>query len=78
MFALNAYLDKVYDIRWFIKCHELGDLENLLHVDFEAVDDYYVIKTIRYTVIDILLALETIDFTLKKENGQCELIIRKI
>ena len=78
MFGLNAYLDKLYEIKWFVEKQDVGDLEKLLYVDFEEVDDYYVIKNIKYTFVDILLALEDMDFTLKKEGDDYKIIILKI
>ena len=78
MFGLNAYIDKIYDIKWYVKNHDIGDLEKLLYIDFEAVDDYYLIKNIRYTFVDILLGLEEVDFTFKKEGEDYKLIILKI
>lgn len=78
MFGLNAYLDKLYEIKWFVEKQDVGDLERLLYVDFEEVDDYYVIKNIKYTFVDILLALEDMDFTLKKEGDDYKIIILKI
>ena len=78
MFGLNAYLDKLYEIKWFVEKQDVGDLEKLLYVDFEEVDDYYVIKNIKYTFVDILLALEEMDFTLKKEGDDYKIIILKI
>ena len=78
MFGLQKYLDKLYEIKWYFKKTEWGDLESLLFVEFDVEDDHYVIRKIKYTYVDILLALEDMDFTFKKENNEYKLIILKI
>ena len=78
MFGFQKYLDKLYEIKWFFKKDEWSDLESLLFVEFEPMDDHYVITKVKYTYVDILLGLEDMDFTLKKENGSVKLIILKI
>ena len=80
MFALNAYLDKVYDIIWQFPPHFKSDLEQTLYVEFEHQQhNQYKIKQIRYTVVDILLGLEDIDFTLNKTpNGVIIKILKYI
>ena len=78
MFGLQKYLNKLYEIKWFFKKSDCGDLESLLFVEFEPKDDHYVIRNIKYTYVDILLALEDMDFTLKKENNEYKIIILKI
>ena len=78
MFGLQKYLDKLYEIKWYFKKTEWGDLESLLFVEFDTQDDYYKIRKIKYTYVDILLALEDMDFTFKKENNEYKIIILKI
>ena len=78
MFGLPKYVDKLFEIKWFFNKNNWGDLESLLFVEFEPKDDYYVIKNVKYTYVDILLGLEDMEFTFKKENDECKLIILKI
>ena len=78
MFGLQKYLDKLYEIQWFFDKSQWGDLESLLFVEFEPKNDYYTIKTVKYTYVDILLGLEDMEFTFKKEHNECKLIILKI
>lgn len=78
MFGLQKYLEVVNEIQWFFDKNQWGDLESLLFVEFEKENDHYKIKKIKYTYVDILLGLEDMDFTFKKENGKYKLIILKI
>ena len=69
MFALNAYLDKVYDVIWQFPSHYKNDLEQALYVEFEHLQhNQYKIKKIRYTIVDILLGLENIDCNIEKSS----------
>ena len=69
MFALNAYLDKVYDVIWQFPPHYKDDLEKTLYVEFEHQQhNQYKIKKIRYTVVDILLGLEEMKLTIDKTS----------
>ena len=71
MFALNSYLDKLYQIQWKFNIEKLEELEELLFVEFKQNDKgYFVIKTIHYSAIDILQGLEEIDFVLSKVQNE--------
>jgi hypothetical protein len=71
MFGLTAYLDKLYEIKWFFNDEMLNDLQSLLFCEFEKLNnDYYKIKKISYTYIDLLLGLEELDFTFYKKNDE--------
>ena len=71
MFALNSYLDKLYQIQWKFNIEKLRELEELLFVEFQQNDKgYFVIKTIHYSAIDILQGLEDIDFVLSKVKNE--------
>jgi hypothetical protein len=49
----------------------LNDLQSLLFCEFEKLNnDYYKIKKISYTYIDLLLGLEELDFTFYKKNDE--------
>ena len=78
MLQLHSYLDKINEIKWYFNHLDRGDLESLLFVEFERIDDYYVIKKVQYTYIDILLALEDMDFEIIKTNKEIKLKILKI
>ena len=78
MFGLHKYLDKIYDIKWIMKDNESKILEELMYVKFIKQNGYFLIKEIHYTYIDILLALEGIDFEINKKNNEVELKIIKI
>ena len=66
MFSLHKYLDKIYQIKWFMTEEQKNTLENNLFVVFECENDHFIIKEIHYTYMDILLGLEKIDFYLEK------------
>ena len=78
MFGLQKYLNKLYEIKWYFKKSDWSDLESLLFVEFQPKEDYYVITNVKYTYVDILLALEDMDFTLKKEKNEYKIMILKI
>ena len=78
MFALHQYLDKIYQIKWYMKSYEAKALESLMQVEFEDKNTHYTIKKVYYTYVDILLALETIDFEIIKKNNEIELKILKM
>lgn len=78
MFGLQKYLTQIYDIKWYFNIKDKDDLEDLMYVDFETCDGYFLIKKIRYTYIDILLALEDMKFELKKNDDGIKIKILKI
>lgn len=69
MFALNSYLDKLYQVKWKFDDDMKEDLEDLLYVSFEKIDPYYKLESIRYTVVDLLLGLQTLNFNLTKNSN---------
>ena len=67
MFALNSYLEKLYQVKWKFDDDMKENLEDLLYVSFKKEDTYYKLDSIRYTVVDLLLGLESIkNFTIRK------------
>ena len=78
LFGLNKYLDKLYLIKWIMNEEQSKKLENLMFVKFIKENDYFLIKDIHYTYVDILLALEGLDFEIIKKNDEVKLKILKI
>ena len=78
MFGLTKYVDKLYDIKWFINEDELQDIEQLLYCKFtkERSKKYYKIGQIQYTYIDILLGMEELEFVFEKKDGDYILTIK--
>ena len=70
MFALNNYLDKLYKVKWKFNKDMKNDLEDLLFVTFKTDGDYFTLDTIKYTVVDLLLGLEELDFKLTKNESE--------
>ena len=74
MFALNKYLEKLYEVKWKFSADKQKDLEELLFVEFEQKDDgYFVINKIIYTAIDILVGLEDLDLVISKVKNNITL-----
>ena len=78
MLQLHSYLDRINEIKWYFNDMYRRDLESLLFVEFERIENYYVIKKVKYTYIDILLALEEMDFEIIKTNKEIRLKILNI
>ena len=78
MFGLHKYLDRIYQIKWIMNENEAKILEELMFVKFEKKNEYFLITEIHYTYVDILLALEGIDFEITKNNNEVILKIIKI
>lgn len=70
MFALNNYLEKLYQVKWKFDTDIKNDLEDLLFVTFKTDGDYFKLDTIKYTVVDLLLGLEELDFQLTKNESE--------
>ena len=66
MFAIHSYIEKIYDIQWYFNKNDKEYLEGFLHVKFKRENDYYVINEILYTALDIMIALNDINFTFTK------------
>ena len=74
MFALNKYLEKLYEVKWKFSADKQKNLEDLLFVEFEQKDDgYFVINKIIYTAIDILVGLEDLDLVISKVKNNITL-----
>lgn len=78
MFGLHKYLDRIYEIKWIMDNSDAKALEELMFVKFDKKDGYFIINEIHYTYVDILLALETIDFEISKKDKDITLKIIKI
>ena len=78
MFGLHKYLDKIFKIKWYFDLTEKQTLESQLFVTFRQQKDHFVIETIHYSFIDILLALEAMDFELTKKSNEYKIKIYKI
>ena len=78
MFGLHRYLDKIYNIKWYMTPEQKDALQQYMCVTFEGENDYYIIKEIHYTYVDILIALADIDFEFSKQNEEYALRIVKI
>ena len=78
MFGLTKYVDKLYDIKWFINNDDLQDIEQLLYCKFtkERSKNYYKLGEIQYTYIDILLGMEELEFVFEKKDGEYLLTIK--
>ena len=78
MFGVQKYFNMLIDTKWYFDKNQKNDIEDLLYVDFKEKDDYFVLERIRYTVMDILLALEDMDIEVKKVGDEIRLTILKI
>lgn len=78
MFGLHKYLDKIFKIKWYFDPTEKQTLESQLFVTFRQQKDHFLIETIHYSFIDILLALEAMDFELTKKSNEYKIKISKI
>lgn len=78
MFGAQKYFNMLIETKWYFPKNQQKDIEDLLYVDFEKKKDYFQLKRIRYTVMDILLALEDIDFEMVKNDKEVKINILKI
>ena len=78
MFGLQKYLDQIYQIKWYFNESDLKDIESILFVKFKSENDYFLLDTILYTYVDILLGLEEMEFEFSKQNNDLRLKIIKI
>ena len=69
MFALNQYLQKLYQVKWKFDSDMKNDLEDLLFVTFKNEEEYFKLESIKYTVVDLLMGLEDLDFKLTKNKN---------
>ena len=75
MFAIHSYMEKIYDIQWYFNENDKSYLEGFLHVSFERENDYYVISDILYSALDIIIALNDLNFEFKKMEQIYKVII---
>ena len=75
MFALNKYLEKLYQVKWKFDTDMKDDLEDLLFVTFKTDGEYFKLDEIKYTVVDLLVGLEELDFELCKIDTEIVLQI---
>lgn len=67
MFGLQKYIDKIYSIRWKFHISMKEELEQKFCVELEQTDeDEFKIVHIHYTYVDILEALENMNFHITK------------
>ena len=78
MFGFQKYLDQIYQIKWYFDAKDIEDIEHMLYVKFKSENDYYLLDTIHYTYIDILLGLEEMEFQFSKQTDDLKLKILKI
>lgn len=78
MFGLQKYLNKIYNVKWFFLPCDLKKLEEMFFVSFKEERNYYMIDEIHYSYIDILLALENMDFELLKCGEDVKIKILKL
>ena len=78
MFGLYKYMDKMYNIKWYMNEKEKKSLEDIMCVEFIKYNEYYILNKIHYTLTDILLSLEGIDFELIKSNNEMTITILKV
>lgn len=75
MFGFQKYLDKLHNLKWQFESSEMSKLEELLYVKFEQQNDYFLIKEIYYSYVDILLGLEQVDFVMSKKGDEVKITI---
>ena len=78
MFGLHKYIDKIFKIKWSFDSEYKTALEDMLFVTFKKQNDHYAIETIHYSFVDILLALESMDWQLTKKLDDLKIKIMKI
>ena len=78
MFGLQKYVNKLLEVKWYFPAHIKDELEKIVYAEFSKEDNHYVLKNILYSFVDILLALEGLDFDLVKKGDDVEIRILKI
>ena len=68
MFGLQKYIDRLHTIKWQFKDSDKTEFEDIMYVDFRKNGDHYLLDSVHYTYVDILLALEDLDFVMTKNN----------
>ena len=78
MFGLQKYINKMLEVKWFFPSHLKDELEQIVYAEFVKQEDHYILKNILYSFVDILLALEDLDFELIKNEDDIEIRISKL
>lgn len=78
MFGLQKYVNKILEVKWFFPPQIKDELERIIYAQFSKQDNYYILKNITYSFVDILLALEDLDFDLIKKDNDIEIRILKL
>ena len=78
MFGLQKYINKMLEVKWFFPSHLKDELEQIVYAEFVKQEDHYILKNILYSFVDILLALEDLDFELIKNDDDIEIRISKL
>ena len=78
MFGLQKYINKMLEVKWYFPDKLKNELEQIVYAEFTKQEDHYILKNIMYSFVDILLALEDMDFELIKNNNDIEIRISKL
>ena len=78
MFGLQKYINKMLEVKWYFPDKLKNELEQIVYAEFSKQEDHYILKNIMYSFVDILLALEDMDFELVKNDKDIEIRISKI
>ena len=78
MFGLQKYINKMLEVKWFFPAQIKDELEQIVRAEFSKKDNHYVLTNILYSFVDILLALEDLDFDMIKKDNDIEIRILKI
>lgn len=74
MFGFQKYITMLHKLKWEFPEQDKTELEQLFYVKFKKDENYFVIEQVLYTYIDILIALENMNFEMKKNAD--EIIIK--
>ena len=78
MFGLQKYVNKMLEVKWYFPDKLKDELEKIVYAEFTKQEDHYILKNILYSFVDILLALEDLEFELIKKGNDVEIHILKI
>ena len=78
MFGLQKYINKMLEVKWYFPDKLKNELEQIVYAEFIKQEDHYILKNILYSFVDILLALEDMDFELIKNKDDIEIRISKL
>lgn len=74
MFGFQKYITMLHKLKWEFPEKDKRELEEIFYVKFKKDGNYFVIEQVLYTYIDILIALEEMNFEMTKNNN--EIIIK--